>query len=195
MIRPFILIGGRSSRFGSPKADFIFEGQTFGVRAAETAEQALSPATAVFVTRTADTRAEIAGRQVIADLIPARGPIGAIYTALHSADVNWIFVLACDLPYISPDLIGLLKERIREDIDVVVPVQNDGWNQPLCAFYNVAECLPVFESIVEANETMPSLHSILKMFKTLQIPPTAFSHLNTDGRLLRNVNTPKDLDI
>ncbi|QYO65872.1 molybdenum cofactor guanylyltransferase [Leptolyngbya sp. 7M] len=195
MIQPFILIGGRSTRFGSPKADVVFEGRSFAVRAAETTEQALLPAKAIFVTRTTDTRTEIAGRQVIADLVPGRGPIGAIYTALRFANVEWIFVLACDLPFVSPDLIWLLKERIRKDSDVIVPLQSDGWNQPLCAFYQVRTCLPVFGKIVTADDIVPSLHSILGMLNTDRVPETAFSHLGIGGRLLRNINTPRDLDI
>jgi molybdopterin-guanine dinucleotide biosynthesis protein A len=46
----------------------------------------------------------------------------------------WLFVVACDMPFISPSLVQTLSQHRTTEWDAVVPVL-DGHPQPLAAFY------------------------------------------------------------
>ncbi|RMD51859.1 MAG: molybdenum cofactor guanylyltransferase, partial [Nitrospirae bacterium] len=55
------------------------------------------------------------------DVIDKRGPIVGIYTALLNSKSDWIFVVACDMPFINPNLIRYMASK-REGYDAVVPI-------------------------------------------------------------------------
>jgi molybdopterin-guanine dinucleotide biosynthesis protein A len=74
-------------------------------------------------------------RPFIFDLHEGRGPLGGLQAALAYARTPWIFVLACDYPFVSGDLIRLLAGRVHDELGAVVPEQEDGRMQPLCGFY------------------------------------------------------------
>ncbi len=59
------------------------------------------------------------GERMIGDLIPARGPMGGIFSALVNARTDRIFVAACDMPFLKPSLIRYLS-GIVTDADMVV---------------------------------------------------------------------------
>ncbi len=60
-------------------------------------------------------------------------PWNGIKTAAESAKAEWIFLLACDMPFINAKLFDLLASKINPDIDCVIP-QTDRL-QPICALY------------------------------------------------------------
>lgn len=54
-----------------------------------------------------------------------RALIVGLYTALANADAPWIAVLACDLPFVTGDLMATLAAFCSDEFDAVVPVQQD----------------------------------------------------------------------
>jgi len=189
-ITPYILIGGRSSRFGQDKATFEFEGEMLAARAARICEEAFPGTKARFVSRTSGTFVD---RVMIADIYPDRGGAGAVHAALTDARTPWIFVLACDLPFVTPEFVVKLSEYIDEISGCVVPVQPDGRWQPLCAFYRTDMCLRIFEMAISGHE-QPSLRAIAKTAEPRIVEFGEYSDLPDAGRLLTNVNTIADLD-
>lgn len=192
-IEPFILVGGRSTRFGVDKATFEFEGETLAERTARVAETALATAPAVFVTASGSSFPEIGGRTVIHDIFPDRGAAGAIHAAMTNARTEWIFVLACDLPFVSDEFVSLMRGRIEPEFAAVIPVQSDGRWQPLCGFYRVADCLPFFTSALTSSGKHPSFKDLLSGLNVRMIGLDEYRDLPDSDRLLRNVNSLEDL--
>ena len=190
-ISPYILIGGRSSRFGRDKATFELNGETLAARALRVCEEAFPAAEARFVSRASGT---LFDHVTIADIYPDRGAAGAIHAALADARTPWIFVLACDLPLVRPDFILELVEFIGDDCGCVVPVQSDGRWQPLSAFYRTEVCLRVFEMLVAGDGRNQSLRAIAESAKPRVVEFTEYSDLPDASRMLTNVNTIGDLD-
>lgn len=193
-IEAYILIGGKSARFGRDKATFELDGETLGERSARIAETSLATKAAVYVAAAIDQFPHLGDRKVIVDTYPNRGPAGAIHSALSVAVTPWVFALAVDLPFVSVELISNLKSEISDSLDVVVPVQQEGVPQPLCAFYRAAACREAFREAVKKEGKLPSIREIIGTLHTRYVEFDEYSHLPGCERLLRNVNTLEDLE-
>ena len=193
----FIFIGGRSMRFGSDKAFVEIDGELLASRIARIVEQSLAPRNVAFVAASEDQFApEVLhklGRLVIFDIKSGSGAWSGLHAALVAAQTEWIFVSACDHPFISPEFLNLLVSGIAEDMDAVVPRQRDGKLQPLCAFYRVSSWLAVVETILGRGGNLPPLTAIFEQLKTNIIEPDDYKNLKNADKLFLNLNTPADL--
>ena len=196
MIDAYILIGGRSSRFGSDKAIAEIGGQTMAERALTTTREALSESRVAFVARNEAQFAIEAirlGAPFIFDLIEGRGPLGGLHAALADARSTWIFVMACDYPFVPPAFIRLMSEMISDEYGAVAPVQSDGRMQPLCAFYNVVKTRPLIDKIIERPRVPPPMHEIVHELSPLTVNYSEYSLLPDAEMMFVNINSPSDL--
>ncbi len=196
-IDAFIFIGGKSSRFGSDKANFVFDGVTLAERAWRTVNDALKPANISFIAGSADQAKQFSVLSsdvpMIFDIYPDRGAIGALHAALNNARSEWIFVLACDFPFVSAELIRLLAKRLSAGHDAVVPVSANGRLQPLCAFYRVEAFLGWLDELVKGQNKLPSLKEILQSKRACLVGFDEFSFPANSVDLFLNLNTRADL--
>lgn len=196
-IDAFILIGGRSSRLGRDKAFAQFGGETLGERAVNTIQEGLSPRRITFVAANAaqfGIEAIRAGVPFVFDLVEGRGPLGGIHTAISYAQTDRIFILACDYPFVSRELLSLLSGIISEQFGAVIPEQPDGRLQPLCAFYRVATARPIVEEIIQRPRVPPPLHEIVRRMNPRIVEPAEYSNLPGADHFFVNVNTIEDLE-
>jgi molybdopterin-guanine dinucleotide biosynthesis protein A len=189
-IKPYILIGGRSSRFGCDKATFEYNGETLAGRALRIVESAFPSTEGTFVST---NDGSFLGRPMIADIYPDRGAAGAIHAALNDASDGWIFVLACDLPNVTADLIQKLTNHINDEYGCVIPVQPDGQWQPLCGLYQVAKCLEAFEEAVSGRGRHASLRAIAESVGPHVVEFAEYAEMPDSQRLFMNVNSIADL--
>lgn len=177
----FILTGGRSSRMGEDKAALKLGEDTFIERIANTLSELVKDITLVG----GNFAQQFPELHLIPDLHPHDGPLGGIHTALHSGRHPWAFVIACDLPFVTPQFLLALWQR-HEGFDAVIPVQTDGRCQPLCALYARERCLPVAARLIEQGERKPRalLNSINGLFISVETPDST--------EALMNINTPAD---
>ena len=138
-----IMAGGKSVRMGRDKA-FLKIG---ALTAVEFQLQRLRPLFEEIILST-NTPEKFTALDIpaIPDLIPGRGPLGGIYTALSSVKNPYLFAIACDMPCVSPVLIQYMRERC-EGYDVVVPETERGL-EPLHAIYSV-NCVPAIKRQLE----------------------------------------------
>ena len=100
-----MLAGGRSSRFGADKALALYEGERLLARAvAVLREFGLEPAIV-----SAPGRAyAFAGCPVVADVLPEKGPLGGIYTAMTAFRDEAFLILTCDMPLVDEHALLIL---------------------------------------------------------------------------------------
>ncbi len=60
-------------------------------------------------------------------------PWNGIKAAIANTEADWIFLLACDMPFINAKLFDLLVSKISQNVDCVIPKTDR--LQPLCALY------------------------------------------------------------
>ena len=197
MIEGFVIAGGLSSRMGTPKAELVLGRRSLLDRAVEALSTVSNgKVTAIVakdfkVERGGDSSYRMAHDHEIPGIEqPLRAPIVGLYTALKLSTSPWIAILAVDLPFVTPDLFANLAKHIGDDIDAVVPDQEDGEPQPTCALYRCETVLPV---IVDAFATGKlSLRSRLSQLKTYRVGNSEIAHLDGAEYLFMNVNTPDD---
>jgi len=194
----YILIGGRSSRLGRDKAVADLGGQSLAGRAFETVSEALPHTRVTFVAANEAQfaiQAIVAGGRFIFDLIEGRGPLGGLHAALSDTKAEWIFIMACDYPFVSSEFIRLLTEKDRSGFGAVVPTQSDGRMQPLTALYRSETARPIVQEIIDRPRVPPPLHEIVKELNPFVVNFDDYRHLPASEDLFTNVNTEAELDI
>ena len=177
-----ILAGGRATRFGGlDKSALIVEGRTILER-----QLAALSAVTTDLLLVGGWRATPAARAV-ADIVPDCGPLGGLHAALTAARGEAVFVVACDMPYITSAFAQYLLDLARH-ADVVVPQTEDGYH-PLCAVYTRACLAPVTQRL--ADRRLKLMDLVLE----LRARVVTVEEINLFGdrhRLLANVNTPAE---
>jgi molybdopterin-guanine dinucleotide biosynthesis protein A len=193
-----ILAGGRSRRMGRDKAFVPFEGRPLVARAIALG-RAISPLAMLVVHR--DQLDEDRYRRLAADFeirlcadkYDYKGPLGGLVTALRSGlPGNGVVLLACDMPYLTRELIQLLIERHRAGgYAATVPVDQAGRLQPLVGVYSES-VLPVAEEMIGLD--ILRFEALFDRIRTRVIDFTEIAHLRGSERFFTNLNRPVDLE-
>jgi len=181
-----VLAGGKSSRMGFNKAFIQFGGK----RLIEiTADRLAGLFPEVLIIANNLDLYSYLGVRVIPDLIPDSGSLGGIYTGLSAAAHPEAFFAACDMPFLSADLITLLV-REAEGWDVVVP-RVAGELQPMHAIY-AKSCLPFIKEAIDIGKF--KIAGFFPKVKVKIIEEPAVRAVDPDLLGLMNVNTPLELE-
>lgn len=196
MFEAFILAGGKSSRMEREKALVQINGENLVERAKRTLEETNPDRiTLLCGDKLSSLAPHFADMEVVEDVSPGLGAGGGVFTALTTARAESVFVLACDLPQVSPDLIRLLKARFdKSDADAVVPMQADKFKQPLCAFYRKSTCTVPFQAQILRSELSPSVRDLLDRVNTLYVDFEEFADLEGSPDFFLNINSALDLE-
>ncbi len=184
-IEGFILVGGQSSRMGQDKARLVLNGRSF----AERIHDALRKVTARTRTVGAKGAAAPAGLGNVADVYAEWGALGGLHAALSACRAEWALVVACDLPFVTGELFERLAERCNQ-FDAVVPVQEDGRLQPLCALYRADVCRERARELIERGERRP--RALVEAVRTRRIETHELEDLAGASLFFTNVNTPEE---
>jgi molybdopterin-guanine dinucleotide biosynthesis protein A len=182
-----ILNGGRARRFdGTDKGSLVVDGQTIFVRQIEMLSAVPSLREILLV----GGESSHPGTRTIPDRFPGKGPLAGIHAALAAiaeGDGDREVVLACDMPYVTADLVTHLLELSRR-ADAVVPFDETGYH-PLCAVYTLACLDPMVRRL---REGWLKVQDILDEVNTTVVRADELERFGPCHRLLRNVNTPGD---
>ena len=123
------------------------------------------------------------------DLVPDRGALGGLYTALSHARHPLVAVMACDMPFVNPELIQFACERMAP-CDVVIPESGSGL-EPLHALYRRETCLPAVREALDGGKWR--VDSWFEQVRVRILLRPEYAHLDPGERTFINVNTPQDL--
>lgn len=182
----FVLAGGKSSRMGTDKFSLRIDGETFLTRAVNALSGVCRKVKIVLnQTQTIETTLP-----TTRDIFAERGANGAIHAALSNCETNFAVILAVDLPLVDRQAIENLARfaLAANKFAAVVPTQEDGKPQPLCAVYRAKYCLPPLEKLLNENDTA-SVRDFLALIAPKYI---AAERLSENENLLFNVNYPED---
>lgn len=181
-----VLAGGKSRRMGgAPKALLPFGEAPLIRHVVQTLESVLPES--LVVTNTPELYAFL-GRPMVADVYPDGGSLGGIYSGLLAAPGEAALCVACDMPFLSADLLAYLASRAGE-ADVVVP-DAAGELQTLHAVYAKA-CLPAMQRRLAAGRLR--ITGFFDEVRVLRVPAETVAALADPELALMNLNTPADL--
>ena len=86
---------------------------------------------------------------VFTDVYPRLGPVSGIHAALYYANYEPVFILGCDMPFLSTQLIENMTSRIDNYHSVVPSI--DGFLQATAAVYSKTS-LPIFEGCLKTQK-------------------------------------------
>jgi molybdenum cofactor guanylyltransferase len=205
-----ILAGGASRRMGRDKAWIPLHGRTIIERVLDRLRRVCGEV--ILVTNDPGAHRKL-GARVVGDIFPGKGSLGGIYSGLITAEHERSIVVACDMPFLNPDLLDYMVS-IAADFDVVIPSvssfrqaqdshsdkarhssavlptarEND--LHPLHAVYS-KECLgPIHASLLGGDLRMIGFHPDVRV---RVVTGGEVERWDPDHLSMFNVNTPEDL--
>jgi len=181
-----LLAGGRASRMGGrDKAFAAVDGEPIAARTLRLF-RTIFPQVIVATNRPERYRAF--GVETVTDVFSGCGPLAGIHAAMRQASHPYVFVVACDMPGLDPDVIRFLLARIG-DVDAVVP-RWDHDIEPLHAVYAV-RLLPLVEEALHAGHH--ALREFLPHVRVDYVGENELRAIRGTARSMLNVNTPEEL--
>jgi molybdopterin-guanine dinucleotide biosynthesis protein A len=181
-----IQAGGRSTRMGGePKALLELGGKRIVERVVDALGAVLQDL--LVVTNTPE-RYEFLRLPMVADRYPEGGALGGIFTGLAAAGGEAAFTVACDMPFVDPDIVRLVLARAGE-ADVVIP-RIDGQYETMHALYAKA-CLAPMEARLRAGQL--KIVGFFPDVRVLEIAADVVARHRAPAIAFMNVNTPDEL--
>jgi molybdopterin-guanine dinucleotide biosynthesis protein A len=180
-----IQAGGKSTRMGGQPKALIELG---GRRIVERVVAALAPAVddVLIVTNTPELYTFL-GLPMVGDVYPDRGSLGGIYSGLRAAG-EVALTVACDMPFLHPEVVRLVVSRAGEG-DVVIPRVGNQL-ETMHAAYGKG-CLPHIEKRLLSGQLR-----IVDFFANVQVVEIAeadVARFRDPAVVFMNVNTPDEL--
>jgi molybdenum cofactor guanylyltransferase len=125
----------------------------------------------------------------VTDLFPVRSSLTGIHAGLFYASRPFVFVSACDAPFLKPELVHLLISQARPGADAVMPETASGL-EPLCAVY-AKSCLSTVETHVRQEKL--KIQRVFHKSRINRISEARLRKADPDLVSFVNINTPEDL--
>ena len=179
-----ILAGGLSKRMGQNKALLTFN----GVRIIQIISDLLTKLfkEVIIVTNSPEIY-QFLPLTKIKDIFPGVGALAGIHSALYHSPTPYIFVTACDMPFLHKGVIGYINS-VRKDYDIVVPVSTYGL-EPLHALYR-ATTFDVIDTMLRKGHKQ--IISVFDQLRVKKVFPHEIKQIDPEFRSFWNLNTPDD---
>jgi molybdenum cofactor guanylyltransferase len=183
-----LLAGGKSRRMGEDKRYLVVGEQTLLERGLSVLQSIFQEVLVVIAKDSDPLGVDV---RVVRDQVPECGSLGGLYTGLLQATTPWIFVVACDMPFLNHAVIDQFTNR-RGAVDIVM-AKLAGQLHPMHALYGKG-CLPVVEQMIQSRrlkiQGMVSQSSLRVQYVTEEDLFT----LDPSWRSFYNVNTVAELE-
>ena len=181
-----IQAGGKSTRMGGePKALLELGGRRIIERVLDAVRPVVDDV--LIVTNTPDLYGFL-GVPMVPDVYPDHGSLGGIFSGLAAAGGEAAFTVACDMPFLHPDVARLVVGRAGEG-DVVIPRVGEQL-ETMHALYAKA-CLPHIEARLKAGRL--KIVGFFDDVRVVEIPEADVARHRAPDVVFMNVNTPDEL--
>ena len=178
-----VLTGGESRRMGRDKAMTKIAGKPMVAHIIET----IDPLFSDILISVREFRTDVSLPQII-DSSSARGPMIGIKSALEAMQTDWLFVIACDMPFVSTELIQALVLK-RENHHAVLTHVDDR-AQPLFGFY-AKSCLPLMKTSVAEGQR--SMMRLLDQLDVYLLPEAEVERIDPQLNSLMSLDTVEEV--
>ena len=182
-----VLCGGHSLRMGQPKAWLSFGEEYLLQRVVRIVGDAVDR---VIVVAAKDQSLPPLPESVtrVQDETPDSGPLAGLSAGLNSIDAEYVFLSACDAPFLRSAFVRFMLESLKgSEADAAVPYVDDYY--PLSSAYRHTVQPVVDARLEQGHLRMKDLFRILSHTK---LKASAFAKVDPDLESLRNINTPDD---
>ena len=181
-----IQAGGKSTRMGGqPKALLDLGGRRIIERVVDVV--AAVTGEVIVVTNTPELY-QFLGLPMVPDVFPDHGSLGGIYSGLEAAAGEAAFTVACDMPFLHPDVARLVIALAREG-DVVIPRVGEQL-ETMHASY-AKRCLPHIADRLRSGRL--KIVGFFEEVRVVEIPEADVARHRDPAIAFMNVNTPEEL--
>lgn len=185
-----IVAGGKSSRMGTDKAFVPLLGKPMIEHVLERVSD-LGQDETILITNHPSDYAHL-NLPMYSDIVPEKGSLGGIYTAIYYSNSEYILAVACDMPFLNRELLQYMSHlRMAEDgpFDVIVPrVAN--YPEAIHAIYRKS-CLEPIRSRIDADKL--KIIGFYDDVRVRYIDEPEYRPIDPNGLSFFNANTPEEL--
>ncbi len=139
---------------------------------------------------------------LLSDVYNVRGPMTGVFTSLLNSSTKWVFISACDMPFIDKELINYMASK-RDNYDAVLPIppikcrngsrprgQRADFAEPLFAFYSKRLMISMKRALFTDKKGMKDflMDKRVKYIRTEEIKKSDVKAMS-----FINLNTPEDI--
>lgn len=191
-----VLAGGVSSRLGEPKGLTILNGTPLILHVLN--KLAAVATDVVIVVSSEDQRKRFAKvvnetARIVVDKRPIQTPLAGAQTGFETAHAEYALLLACDTPFLSPEVLGLLLE-VSVGRNAAIPRWPNGNIEPLQAAYRVEAAVEAADEALN-SEKLDMRSMLAHIGKIRYISTIVLRNLDPALRTFFNINTPNDLRV
>jgi len=196
-----VLAGGAGSRLGMVNKAFLnFAGEPLLVKVVN---QALKVADRVVVSISKQAQPErylevLPGKvELVKDEREGLGPLEGLRQGMRKLDsqgVSFSLALACDLPFLNPQVLRfLLEEAERLKAEALIPQWPNGFKETLHSVYQPHVFWRAAEEALTAGERL-ILDAVKRLNRIFFLPVEKLKPLDPELSTFTNINTFKDLE-
>jgi molybdenum cofactor guanylyltransferase len=183
-----LLAGGKSRRMGEDKRHLVVGEQTLLERGLAVLQSTFRE---ILVVIAQDSPPLNIDARVVRDLVPDCGSLGGLYTGLTQATTPYIFVVACDMPFLNQTVITQFTSQ-RATADIVM-AKLDARLHPMHALYS-KRCVPALEAMIQARQLKIQEIVSQSSLRVRYVTEGDLLTIDPSGRSFYNVNTVADLE-
>ncbi len=189
MVTIGIQSGGQSTRMGEEKGLVPFCGKPL---IQNVLERVQSIGDEILIVSNKPDLYNFLNVKTVMDIHPNYGALAGLHSALCHAKNELVINLACDMPYVNPELLIYLLTEIRNhpEVDVVIPRTALGF-EPMQALYRRNRCLPAIEAAIQQGKRR--MISWFDQVIVMEINETVLRTFNPELENFVNMNTKHDL--
>ncbi|MDG6243872.1 MAG: molybdenum cofactor guanylyltransferase [Methanolobus sp.] len=189
-----LLAGGLGTRLnGREKALMICQGRTLLERTLEVLDN-VSDEVIVSLRDESQLRhfsIYLRGRKVVFDSIRDTGPLAGMLAGFEKARADYVFAVACDMPFINAGLVDMMFGMVRGH-DALIPISENGVKEPLHAVYRREVMLEAIKSSMELGHRS-ILSPVCRLHDIIYLDTDNIKVIDKGLKSFVNINTPSDV--
>lgn len=182
-----IIAGGKSSRMGFDKAFMKINGTPCIELIIKKLKKHFDE---IIIVARESAKYDKLGEIITFDELKGAGPIAGLHAGLKISSSMYCYLLACDMPVISDDLIVYMKNQIKSWPDIVA-CYNVDFIEPFHAVYS-KNLISLIEQQVNLGKR--SLYNLMQNCRTEVLSDNMVKKLSAGLPIFTNLNTCNELD-